>query len=276
MDELLSGSVTTVESWLTAEVSEPVWIAFQLAVALGPGIAADDVLTATLDGRPVPATEIVDHRNGRQHLVHAEQGTLAVTYRGAITQLGPRVPEELTDAQRLSATRPSRYCPSDRMAGFARGHFADIPAGAERIRAICDYVWRHTNYETGVTTATSDAVDTLLGGHGVCRDFAHLVVALCRAVDVPARVAAVYAPGLSPMDFHVVAEAVVDGAWWVIDATRSAPRQTLVRIATGQDAADIAFMTVLSGRAVLSTMEIGAVAGADLPIDDHHQLIGLR
>ena len=77
------------------------------------------------------------------------------------------------------------------------------------------------------------------------------------------------------MDFHVVAEAVVDGAWWVFDATRSAPRQTLVRIATGQDAADIAFMTVLSGRAVLSTVEIGAVAGADPPIDGHHRLVAL-
>ena len=177
MDELLSGPVTTVETWLTAEVSEAASIAFQLAVTLGPGLAAEDVLTATLDGRPVPATEIVDHRNGRQHLVHAEQGTLAVTYRGAVTQLGHRVPEELTDAQRLSATRPSRHCPSDRMAVFARGHFADIPAHAERIRAICDYVWQHTNYEAGVTTPTSDAVDTLLGGNGVCRDFGHLVVA---------------------------------------------------------------------------------------------------
>ena len=275
MDEP-SRPVTTVASWLTMQVTEPAWIAFQLAVTPGSATAVDDLLAVTLDGRPVPATEILDEHHSRQHLVEVDRGTLAVTYRGAVTHHGPQVPEALTDAQRLSATRPSRYCPSDRISGFARGHFADAPVGPERIRAICDYVWRHTAYVAGVTGPTSDAVDTLLSGQGVCRDFAHLVVALCRAMDVPARVAAVYAPGLSPMDFHVVAEAAVDGAWWVWDATRLAPRQTLVRIATGRDAADIAFMAVLSGRTELSTMEIAAVAGADLPYDDHEQLIALR
>jgi Transglutaminase-like superfamily len=274
MDEP-SRPVTTVASWLTMEVTEPACIAFQLAVTPSPAIAVDDQLTVKLDGRAVPATEILDARHSRQHLVQVDSGTLAVTYRGAVTHHGPRDPEALTDPQRLSATRPSRYCPSDRMSGFARGHFADVPTGPERIRAICEYVWRHTAYVAGVTGPTSDAIDTLLSGQGVCRDFAHLVVALCRTMDVPARVAAVYAPGLSPMDFHVVAEAAADGAWWVWDATRLAPRQTLVRIATGQDAADIAFMAVLSGRTELSTMEIAAVAGADLPYDDHEQLIAL-
>jgi Transglutaminase-like superfamily len=143
------------------------------------------------------------------------------------------------------------------MAGFARSHFGDRPTERERVHAICGYVRRRTGYEVGVSGPTSDAVDTLLAARGVCRDFAHLVVALCRAVDVPARVAAVYAPGLSPMDFHVVAETALDGAWWTWDATRSAPRQCLVRIATGRDAADIAFATVLSGRAELSTVEVG-------------------
>jgi len=274
MDEQLS-QVTTVASWLTMEVTEPACIAFQLAVTPGPAMAVDDQLTVKLDGRLVPTTVILDPHHSRQHLVHVDRGTLAVTYRGAVTRHGPRVPNVVSDAQRLSASRPSRYCPSDRMSGFARAHFADVPTGPERIRAICDYVWRHTAYVPGVTGPTSDAVDTLLSGLGVCRDFAHLVVALCRAVDVPARVAAVYAPGLSPMDFHVVAEAAADGAWWIWDATRLAPRQTLVRIATGQDAADIAFMAVLSGRTELSTMEVSAVAGADLPYDDHEQLIAL-
>jgi transglutaminase-like putative cysteine protease len=276
MDKALGGPMTTVGSWLTVHVSEPASIALQQAVTLGPGVAVDDALTVTLDGRPVPAKVIVDQHHGRQHLVHAEPGTLAITYRGLVTPVGPPVPEAVSDAHRLSATRPSRYCPSDRMAGFARAHFGHLRTGSERVRDICDYVWQRISYQAAVTTANSDAVDTLLGGQGVCRDFAHLVVALCRAVDVPARVAAVYAPGLSPMDFHVVAEAALDGDWWVFDATRSAPRSTLVRIATGRDAADIAFMTVLSGRAELSTVEISAVSSADLPLDDHHQLIALR
>ena len=95
---------------------------------------------------------------------------------------------------------------------------------------------------------------------------------MCRAVEVPVRVAAVYASGLSPMDFHAVVETAIDGAWRVWDATRLAPRPTLVRIATGRDAADIAFLTLISGRAELSGLDVTAVAAGDLPFDDHKQL----
>jgi transglutaminase-like putative cysteine protease len=136
-------------------------------------------------------------------------------------------------------------------------------------------VWRDVGYEPGVTGPGSDAIETLLTGRGVCRDFAHLVVALCRAVEVPARMVAVYAPGLTPMDFHAVVETAIDGAWWAWDATRMAPRATLVRIATGRDAADIAFVTTLSGRLELSTVEVEAVAPSNLPVDDHEPLVTL-
>ncbi len=115
---------------------------------------------------------------------------------------------------------------------------------------------------------------TLLARQGVCRDYAHLCVALLRALNVPARVAAVYAPGLSPMDFHAVAEAWIDGAWQVVDATTLAPRSTLVRIATGRDAADSAFLTITSGRATLLGVTVTAVADA-LPDDDLNQLVPL-
>jgi hypothetical protein len=77
------------------------------------------------------------------------------------------------------------------------------------------------------------------------------------------------------MDFHAVVEAAIDGVWWAWDATRRAPRATLVRIATGRDAADIAFLTTLSGRVELSTVEVEAVAPSDLPVDDHEQLVAL-
>jgi transglutaminase-like putative cysteine protease len=109
----------------------------------------------------------------------------------------------------------------------------------------------------------------------VCRDFAHLTVALLRANDVPARVVAVYAPGLDPMDFHAVAEACVDGAWYVVDPTCLAPRSSLLRIATGADAADTAFLTIINGVADLSVMEVTAVVDPDLPIDQVHDLVQL-
>ena len=91
---------------------------------------------------------------------------------------------------------------------------------------------------------------------GACRDFAHLTIALLPGPRHPARLVAVYAPGLTPMDFHAVVEARVDGDWQVLDPTRLAPRSSLVRIATGRDAADTAFATTLAGDAELLTFEV--------------------
>ena len=110
----------------------------------------------------------------------------------------------------------------------------------------------------GSSDPIDGAVDTLLAGAGVCRDFAHLVVALLRAVNVPARVVSVYAPGLYPMDFHAVAEAFVEGQWRVVDGTLLAPRQALVRIATGRDAADIAFLDNHKGAITLNKLVVTA------------------
>ena len=107
---------------------------------------------------------------------------------------------------------------------------------------MSSWVGTRLDYVPGSSDPIDGAVDTLLAGAGVCRDYAHLVVALLRAVNVPARLVAVYAPGCQPMDFHAVAEAFVDGVWRVVDATCLAPRQTMVRIATGRDAADTAFL----------------------------------
>jgi transglutaminase-like putative cysteine protease len=115
----------------------------------------------------------------------------------------------------------------------------------------------------------------LLSGTGVCRDFAHLVVALLRAVNVPARVVSVYAPGLNPMDFHAVAEAYVDGHWRVVDGTLLAPRQTLVRIATGRDAADIAFLDNHKGAITVNRLAVEAICDGDLPKDTIGQLISI-
>ena len=100
---------------------------------------------------------------------------------------------------------------------------------------------------------------------GYAATIAHLVVALLRAVNVPARLVSVYAPGLYPMDFHAVAEAFVEGHWRVVDATLLAPRQTLVRIATGRDAADTAFLDNHKGAITLNKLLVTAVVDGDLP-----------
>ena len=129
-------------------------------------------------------------------------------------------------------------------------------------------------YVPGSSLPTDGAARTLLARRGVCRDFAHLVVAMLRALDVPARVVAVYAPGLDPMDFHAVAEAHVEGDWHVVDATTLAPRGTLLRIATGRDASDTAFLSSYGGLVELHEIQVGAVADA-LPGDDLHALARL-
>ena len=109
------------------------------------------------------------------------------------------------------------------------------------------WVGRRLFYLSGWSRPTDGAVDTLLAGQGVCRDFAHLVTAVLRALDVPARTVAVYAPGLTPMDFHSVVEAFVEGQWLAVDAAGLAPRSSLVRIATGRDSTDTAFLSSYTG-----------------------------
>ncbi len=125
-------------------------------------------------------------------------------------------------------------------------------------------------YQPGSSDTLDTAVDTLLAGSGSCRDFSHLAITLCRALGVPARFVAVYAPGLSPMDFHAVVEARRGTGWEILDPTRLAPRSSLTRIATGRDAADTAFATTLSGEAELLYSEVTTVIDGDLPADDHY------
>jgi transglutaminase-like putative cysteine protease len=117
----------------------------------------------------------------------------------------------------------------------------------------------------GSSTITDSARSTFLARRGVCRDYAHLTATLLRAAGIPARCSSVYAPGLSPMDFHLVVEALVEGRWLVVDSTHLAPRASMVRIATGQDAADTAFMTTLAGDVALTGIQVTAVVDPALP-----------
>ena len=137
----------------------------------------------------------------------------------------------------------SRYCPSDKMAERANNIVGDTPPGyaqAEKIRA-----WIHGNlhYQYGVSTATTDAMDTLAQGAGVCRDFAHVGIALCRSLTIPARIVVGYLHGLQPMDLHAWFEAFVGGRWYTFDATQSHPRGGRIVLAYGRDAADVAFIS---------------------------------
>jgi transglutaminase-like putative cysteine protease len=139
---------------------------------------------------------------------------------------------------------PSRFSPSDKLANFAAREFGALPPGHARVTEICNWIYDHIAYVRGTSDAETSAVDTLIARSGVCRDFAHLGVAFCRALGIPARFISCYAYGLEPADFHAVFEAYLGGYWWLFDATRQASLDGVVRIGMGRDAADVSFSTV--------------------------------
>ncbi|GCE78191.1 transglutaminase-like domain-containing protein [Cellulomonas biazotea] len=258
-----------VSAHLTVDVTSRATLA--LAVAVATGHDADESLTVTVDGSPVTVREVADAHGTRLHVLDADPGEVVVDYRATVR--GRLDAPGADEGDRLRALRPSRYCESDALAPTARAEFAGL-SGADLLGAVSSWVGTRLAYVPGSSLPTDGALRTLLARQGVCRDYAHLVVALLRALDVPARLVAVYAPGLDPMDFHAVAEAWVDGAWRVVDATTLAPRGTLVRIATGRDAADTAFLSVYDGLATLREVAVSAVVDV-LPDDDVRTLVTL-
>jgi transglutaminase-like putative cysteine protease len=260
-----------VGSQLEIEVRSRTRMMLQIAVAdPAPGTVTES-LSMSLDGVPVTPVEVAAPHGGRIHTVTAEPGTLLVDYQAVIGGRAAAAPVKVLDE--ISYLRPSRYAEADRLGPIARAEFAGIPAGPDLLAAVSSWVGTRLFYASGSSSPTDGAVDTLLQGQGVCRDFAHLVVGLLRALDVPARLAAVYAPGLSPMDFHAVGEALVDGRWQVVDATLLAPRSSLVRIATGRDAADTAFLSNYDGDITLRQLTVTATVHGELPRDDLDQAV---
>jgi transglutaminase-like putative cysteine protease len=270
---MTASSRRRVSARLVFTAREQAEVILQLGAACAPGLHAEEDLTIRRDGVAVPATEVRMAHGGRAHRLALEPGQVSVEY-GAVIQGAAEAPE-VTEAGRIAYLRPSRYAESDRLAAVARAEFAGISTGQELLAAVSSWVGTRLSYVPGSSRPIDGAVETLLLRQGVCRDYAHLVVALLRALDVPARLVAVYAPGLDPMDFHAVAEALVDGRWRVVDATLLAPRAALIRIATGRDAADTAFMSSYGGAVDLHETEVTATTEGPLPGDDVTELISI-
>lgn len=245
----------------------------QVAVTGTAGLHVEEDLAVRRAGEPVKATEVVMAHGGRAHQLTLDPGQVTVEYDAVVR--GVAVRPKVTAADRVTYLRPSRYAESDRLAAVARAEFAGIAVGPELLAAVSSWVGTRLRYVPGSSRPIDGAVETLLLRQGVCRDYAHLVIALLRALDVPARLAAVYAPGLQPMDFHAVAEALVGGEWRVVDATLLAPRASLIRIATGRDAADTAFMSSYGGAVELTEIEVTAATDGELPGDDVGELVSI-
>jgi transglutaminase-like putative cysteine protease len=198
--------------------------------------------------------------------VTVEPGTFTVTYDATVT-LAAHIPDDIPRAEVpfadlpgdvLGYLHPSRYCQSDLLSRLADHTFGHLEPGFERVTGICNWIWELLSYVPGSTDATTTAVDVLVSAAGVCRDYAHLAIGFCRALGIPARYVSGYAVDLDPPDFHGFFEAYLDGDWYLFDATRMAPIDALVRIATGRDAADVAF-AALVGAADLTSKEIAVI-----------------
>jgi transglutaminase-like putative cysteine protease len=263
-----------VSGHLVLDVQAPLSAILKLAVSEMPGTELDERLTITRDGEPAAAAEEVVRGEGRSHLVSMDPGRVVIDYAATVTGTAAD-PAPVTAADRMIYLRPSRYAESDRLSAVARAEFAGISTPADLLAAVSSWVGTRLSYVPGSSRPIDGAVDTLLGRQGVCRDYAHLVIALLRALDVPARMTAVYASGLEPMDFHAVAEVAVDDVWRVVDATLLAPRATLVRIATGRDAADTAFLSTYGGAVELREISVTAIVEGALPDDDVTKLVSI-
>ncbi|MGP4057810.1 transglutaminase-like domain-containing protein [Mycobacterium sp. 4D054] len=262
---------------LDVEITEPTTLEFQIAVAPQPGAEVTESLSFTLNGNEIPDARINqiagDHGN-RIHKLDAPVGNLKVSYRASV--VGQADPAPVRDLDLSMYLRPSRYAEADKFFGFAGTEFGDVDDPVVLLAKVSSWVGARLRYVPGSSDPIDGAADTLLAGSGVCRDYAHLVIALLRAVNVPARLVSVYAPGCHPMDFHAVAEAFVDGQWHVVDATCLAPRQSMLRIATGRDAADTAWLDNHGGAMTVNAMEVFATVDGELPRDRIEQLVSIR
>lgn len=191
-----------------------------------------------------------DERGERRFRVHLA-GEVSIIYEALVDNgrrimLPPSVRKqdwlELPQAV-LQYLSPSRYCPSDRFLLFANREFGQIADGGAQVLAVLDWIHTHVDYIPGVSNGETTAERTFVDRAGVCRDFSHLGITLCRALNIPARAVSAYAWRLEPPDFHAVFEVYLDGGWWLVDPTRLAPIEGLVRIGVGRDATDIAFLT---------------------------------
>lgn len=149
----------------------------------------------------------------------------------------PSLPDNVT-----KYLMPSRYCYPEELAGFALEQFGSLHGGT-LIAAMSDWIGKHFTYDNGASDASTTATDSFNKRAGVCRDYAHVLITMARAVGIPARYVSAYGPAVDPMDIHALVEVFLDGAWHLVDPTGMTKGPELVRIGVGRDAADVSFMT---------------------------------
>ncbi|WP_257546477.1 transglutaminase family protein [Sphingopyxis sp. DBS4] len=237
-----------ISASLNYRLSEPVDLMLQIEAANGGG---QHVESASLDlGAPEVVARVRAGDGICEPIWVRASGMLRAAYRATVAIDRPavdvrtlaEVPLHRLPAAAVPYLNESRYCPSNKFHAFVERRFGELAGGA-KVAAMRDWIESRFTYVAGTSDAETGALDSFVERRGVCRDYAHVMIALARSAHIPARMASVYAPGVQPMDFHAVAEVYLGGDWHMVDATgMSCPAET-ARICVGRDAADIAFLT---------------------------------
>ncbi|MEY4767331.1 MAG: hypothetical protein RI907_4004 [Pseudomonadota bacterium] len=207
--------------------------------------------------QPVVPQMHTDPATGTRFMrLRALPGLLQVQHRATVEvrhmQLNPDQVAEVSVAQlpfeALTYLNPSRYCQSDQFTQLALAEFGMLPRGYRRVQAISDWVKRQVRFSSNTSNSNTSAIETLRSGQGVCRDFAHLMIALCRALCIPARFTTGTDwgadPAWGPPDFHAYVEVYLGGGWYIFDPSGTAIPMGFIRIGTGRDAADVPFASL--------------------------------
>ncbi len=241
-----------VSTRLNYQLAKPVDIIFLIHAAKSPTQAVGAEKFSISSNPPLQTFEALGSLN-RVVRTKLPPGQTTIEYQAevdvALRQYDPHSVREFAFAdlppETLVYLLPSRFCPADLFNELAEQQFGGFQHGYQRARAISDWVHDTIAYVAGSTGPHSTAADAYQQRQGVCRDFAHLAISICRAAGIPARYVSVYADGLTPPDFHAVMEVYLQspdgGAWFTLDPTHMSSVDAVARIAAGRDAADVAF-----------------------------------
>jgi len=267
---------------LDYQVAAPAHLVFNLEAAR---CRSQTVVSESLAIDPaVDLQAFCDEASGNRFIrFDAQPGPLQLRYRASVQRTALELPAELPEMpvnqvpnDILHYLMPTRYCESDVMSRAAQQLFGDLPPGIGRVQAVADWIHESITYQPGSSDSTTTAREVFVQRSGVCRDFAHLGITLCRALNIPARLVVGYVYfDEPPQDFHAVFEAWLGGRWVLFDPTRMAPIDRLVRVGTGRDAKDVAFCTIF-GAVSMTGKSIGVreVQDANAPAPTEPQPTG--
>jgi transglutaminase-like putative cysteine protease len=240
-----------ISASLNYRLPEPVDLMLQIEAADGGG---QRVIEATLDlGEPAQLARVPAASGVCEPVWLRAEGVLDAAYHARVAVDRPdvdlaalaAVPLHRLPASVVPYLNESRYCPSNKFHAFVERRFGELEGGA-KVERMRDWIESRFTYVAGSSDAETGALDSFVERRGVCRDYAHVMIALARAARIPARMASVYALGVDPQDFHAVAEVYLADDWHMVDATGMTRPSESVRICVGRDAADIAFLTAYS------------------------------